>query len=243
MVDGPSDADEPEGGAPEEGAILDPSELDITESEHVEQLDEGRFVVSPDARTKKGNRGGQQGDAQSGAGGSAGGRQSGGAGSGAGGRQGGGTGGGAGGRQGGGSPAGGAPSGDQPGQRRREGSQRGSNLSEETVRRWMRRKYERSNSKYAFDVTARFDGAVSQRRMASNDLITTFESLLLWYAQQVDTSMPVEEILGILLMESNVPVRYPPESVRNLVKSTDLGPDDTISDLLEAVQDDDGVKL
>jgi hypothetical protein len=111
------------------------------------------------------------------------------------------------------------------------------------VRRWLRQKYERSNSKYAFDVTAQFDGTVSQRRLASNDLITVFESLMLWYGQQVDSNMPVEEVLGILLMESNVPIRYPPESVENLIKSTGLGPDDTIADLLEAVQDDDGVKL
>jgi len=237
MVDGPSDADEPgDGGAPEDGAILDPSELDITESEHVEQLDEGRFVVSPDARTGKRNTGGNQGPGaqQGNAGGTRDGRQGrGGPGS---------RSGGAGGPSGGGEMRG--AQGDQPGQRRREGQRRNAgNLSEEAVRRWMRQKYERSNSTYAFDVTARFDGTVSQRRMASNDLITTFESLLLWYAQQVDTSMPVEEILGILLMESNVPVRYPPESVRNLIKSTDLGPDDTIADLLEAVQDDDGVNL
>jgi hypothetical protein len=123
-----------------------------------------------------------------------------------------------------------------------QGSRRGQ-LSEEEVRRWLRRKYERSNSKYAFDVTAQFDGTVSQRRLASNDLITVFESLMLWYGQQVDSNTPVEEVLGILLMESNVPIRYPPESVENLIRSTDLGPDDTIADLLETVRDDDGVNL
>ena len=92
-------------------------------------------------------------------------------------------------------------------------------------------------------MTAQFDGTVSQRTMASNDLITVFESLMLWYAQQVDSGMPVEEVLGILLMESNVPVRYPPESVKNLIRSTDLGPEDSIADLLDAVQDRDGVQL
>jgi hypothetical protein len=40
-----------------------------------------------------------------------------------------------------------------------------------------------------------------------------------------------------------VPIRYPPESVENLIRSTDLGPDDTIADLLETVRDDDGVNL
>lgn len=239
MVEG-SDDDASDGGRADEGTILSPNELDITESEHVEQIDEGRFVVSPDARTGQGGN-------QSGGGRSNQGSQRGGAGS-HGGAQGG-----SGGGQGGNPPAGGGNTGrggTQPSGNRRspnnqpsaQGSRRGQ-LSEEEVRRWLRQKYERSNSKYAFDVTAQFDGTVSQRRLASNDLITVFESLMLWYGQQVDSNMPIEEVLGILLMESNVPIRYPPESVENLIRSTDLGPDDTIADLLEAVRDDDGVKL
>jgi hypothetical protein len=66
---------------------------------------------------------------------------------------------------------------------------------------------------------------------------------VLWYAQQVDSDTPVEDILGILLREANVPIRYPPESLRDLIRSTGLGPDDTIADLLAAVDEDDGVKL
>ncbi|WP_336326946.1 DUF7500 family protein [Halovenus sp. HT40] len=241
MVEG-SDDDASDGGRADEGTILSPNELDITESEHVEQIDEGRFVVSPDARTGQGGN-------QSGGGRSNQGSQRGGAGSHGGAAPGGGSGGG----QGGNPPAGGGNTGrngTQPSDNRHsnnnqpsaQGSRRGQ-LSEEEVRRWLRQKYERSNSKYAFDVTAQFDGTVSQRRLASNDLITVFESLMLWYGQQVDSNMPIEEVLGILLMESNVPIRYPPESVENLIRSTDLGPDDTIADLLEAVRDDDGVKL
>lgn len=223
MVEG-SDDDSNKGGRADEGSILSPHELDITDSEYVEEIDEGRFVVSPDARTGRGSQQPQGGQSQ---GGHAGGNQP----------QGGQTGPNAGGNT--------RPSASRgrSNQQSRQPQQGPNNLTEDDVRRWLREKYKRSNSKYAFDVTARFEGKVSQRRLASNDLITVFESLMLWYAQQVDSSMPVEEVLGILLMESNVPVRYPPESVRNLVKSTDLGPDDTIADLLEAVQNDDGVQL
>ena len=227
MVEGSGD-DSTDGGRADEGAILSPHELDITDSEYVEEIDEGRFVVSPDARTGKGQPGGESGGQPQGG---PGGRQPADAGSQQGGNR-------AGGNQ--------EPNPRQSASRGGTGQrnrQPGGGLTEEEVRQWLRRKYERSNSKYAFDVTAQFEGTVSQRRLASNDLITVFESLMLWYAQQVDGSMPVEEVLGILLMESNVPVRYPPESVRNLVKSTDLGPDDTIADLLEAVQDRDGVQL
>ena len=211
--DPPDDLDEER---PEEGPVLSPDELDISSSEYVEKIDEGRFVVSPHQRTPK-------------------------------------------------SPAGTT-------HERSSGSEQSQNppdevhtpseterssqshpqhpqthtdtgeLTQEDIHRWLRRDFEQHSSRYAFDVTATFDGTVSQRRMASNDVVTIFESLLLWYAQQVDNDTPVEEILGILLLESNVPVRYPPESVQNLVRSTDLGPDDTIADLLKAIQDD-GVQL
>jgi hypothetical protein len=233
MVEGSGD-DTSDGGRADEGTILSPNELDITESEHVEQIDEGRFVVSPDARTGGDTPTGESSQGTPQRGDPPGRQASGGRGAGGGSA-----------RQGGGQPPANAGRGGHASPSNTQPSAQGgrSQLTEEDVRRWLRQKYERSNSKYAFDVTAQFDGTVSQRRLASNDLITVFESLMLWYGQQVDSNMPVEEVLGILLMESNVPIRYPPESVENLIKSTGLGPDDTIADLLEAVQDDDGVKL
>ena len=233
MVEGSGD-DTSDGGRADEGTILTPNELDITDSEYVEQIEEGRFVVSPDTRTG----GGKSPSEDSGQGNPQRGEPPKEQGSGGRGTP----------RSGGGTsnrpPTGGNTGRGGQGNSRQQSAQVGrSQLTEEDVRRWLHKKYERSNSKYAFDVTAQFDGTVSQRRLASNDLITVFESLMLWYGQQVDSNMPIEEVLGILLMESNVPIRYPPESVQNLIKSTNLGPDDTIADLLEAVQNEDGVKL
>jgi hypothetical protein len=234
----PIDPDEPR---PEEGRILSPDELDITKSEYVEEIDEGRFVVSPheervpqtdssersqtsdaDAQpepedahaTPQGESQPEPGSQQPQAGGQS--------------------------RAGGQPPAGGQPQPTAP-QPAPTGAQQGA-LTQEAVHNWLRQDFEQNGSRYAFDVTATFDGSVSQRRMASNDVVTIFESLMLWYAQQVDSNTPVEEILGILLMESNVPVRYPAESVQQLVKSSNLGPNDSIADLLSAVQDD-GVQL
>jgi len=236
MVDGPTD-ESGDGGTADEGKILSPHELDITDSEYVEEIDEGRYVVSPDSRGPESSAGRSQGSDQASGGGSQpqrGGQPPQGGGQSQGNRR-------LSGNSGQPTPTGGRSSQRGPGQHTQ--SSQGSGLSEEAVRRWLRQKYRQNSSKYAFDVTAQFDGTVSQRTMASNDLITVFESLMLWYAQQVDSGMPVEEVLGILLMESNVPVRYPPESVKNLIKSTDLGPEDSIADLLEAVQDRDGVQL
>ena len=213
MSDGPEDIEPDDGGNPEDGPILSPEELEIAEDEHVTQLDEGRFVVSPEARQDRGSpaqpttessekaepsRTGERTQEQS------------------------------------------PPS---PRKERRDRERHRKELSREAVHRWLRQSFENGGSRYGFDITATFDGSVNQRRMASNDVVTIFESLMLWYAQQVDSDTPVEEILGILLMEANVPVRYPPESLKNLVRSTGLGPNDTIADLLAAVDEDDGVEL
>ncbi len=196
MPEVPDDMDE-KGGGPEEGPILSPEELDIADDEHVTQLDEGRFVVSPETRETNDSQQQQQ-------------------------------------------PQQPQPSPDpQPEQSESTVAE----LDQEHVHQWLRESFEGPGSRYGFDVTATFDGSVSQRRMASNDVVTIFESLVLWYAQQVDNNTPVEEILGILLMEANVPIRYPPQSLQKLVKKTGLGPDDTIADLLAAVEDDDGVQL
>jgi hypothetical protein len=235
MADGPAEPDPDDGGRPEEGRILSPEELDISESEHVEQLDEDRFVVSPDARvdstpsdTRQGASSGPErpqpdpepepdpepdpaqardpSHAQD-------------------------------------SDPSHAQDSDPSHARDPEPEQRGTDLSQERVHRWLRESFVDNSSRYGFDVTATFDGSVNQRRMASNDVVTIFESLVLWYAQQVDSDTPVEEILGILLMEANVPVRYPPESLKHMVKSAGLGPEDTIADLLAAAEEKEGLEL
>jgi len=118
-----------------------------------------------------------------------------------------------------------------------------STLDARSVHNWLSEDLQASNSQYAFDITANFEGNVSQQRMVSNDVVTTFESLVMWYAQQTDRSTPVGEILGILLMESNVPVRYPPKAIRNALKSTSLSADDTIADLMEEVVENKGLQM
>lgn len=176
---------------PEDGRILSPEELDIEEDAHVEQIDEGRYVVSPDVRTDS------------------------------------------------------APSvsqSDSSSERPRSQPRPQPTFSDASVHEWLHENLDDTNSRYGFDVTAKFDGSVSQQQMVSNDIVTVFESLMLWYARQIDPNTPVEEVLGILLSESSVPVRYPPSSLRTLVQSTNLSPSDSIADLLATVGEDDGVQ-
>jgi hypothetical protein len=204
--------DAPDG---EDGPILSPDELDIADDEHVAEIDDGRYVVSPNEPI--GDVPGQQNDESE--------------------------------------PAGSGVAGDgrstgrsdsQADRRTHPEPQAGPDpepvVTEADVREWLTEQFEATDSRYGFDVTATFDGTVEQRRMVSNDVVTIFESLVLWYAQQIDSTTPVEEVLGILLMEANVPVRYPTASLQHVLESTDLEPDDSIADLASAIEDD-GFKI
>jgi hypothetical protein len=189
-------------GDTDEGGILSPDELDISQDEHVAEIDDGRYVVSPSDPiddVPAVDSGGGGADANS----------------------------------------------ELPPEpaREPEPEPEAPELTEAAVHEFLATQFDDSGSRYGFDITATFDGATRQRQMVSNDVVTIFESLVLWYAQQIDGKTPVEEVLGIMLMEANVPVRYPPASLQRLLESTDLSPDDSIADLIAAVGDEDGFRL
>lgn len=181
-------ADDPR---PDDGRILSPEELDIADDDHVEEIDDGRYVVSPDVRADPAPSTSSDPTADASA----------------------------------------DPEPDAPA------------FSDASVHEWLHDDLADTNSRYGFDVTAKFGGTVSQQQMVSNDIVTVFESLMLWYARQVDGDTPVEDVLGILLSKSNVPVKYPAGSLKRLVATTDLSPSDSIEDLVAAVEADDGVQL
>jgi hypothetical protein len=186
MARGPDDSN------PEDGKILSPEELDIADDEHVTEIDEGRYVVSPDARSDD-----DYGTTPS------------------------------------------MPS----SQTDRDPEPETSEFSDAAVHEWLAGQMADSNARYGFDVTAKFDGDVDQHQLASNDIVTVFESFMLWYGRQMDGATAVEDVLGILLSESNVPVKYPPGSIKALAQSAGLSPDDSIADLIDAVEDRDGAEL
>ncbi len=215
----PGPDEKPTGGDPEEGPVLSPEELDIAEDERVKELDDGRYVVSsgdPIADTGSEPIGQIEGKTADD-------------------------------RptppepdtdpEPTGTPA--APATPEP----EPEPESDPELTAQTVHDWLSDDMQAANSRYGFDITAAFDGGVSQQRMVSNDVVSIFENLVMWYAQQIDRNTPVEEVLGILLMEANVPVRYPPDAIVRTLKSTDLSPDDSIEDLLDAVREDEGLEL
>jgi hypothetical protein len=119
----------------------------------------------------------------------------------------------------------------------------GPEISEMDVNAWLEDHLRTVDAQYGFHATAKFDDGVSRHQVVSNDVVTSFESLLIWYAQHVGGGTPVEDVLGILLAESNVSVRYPVRTLTGLLKRYDLGRDDTIGDLIEAVSEEQAVAL
>ena len=116
-------------------------------------------------------------------------------------------------------------------------------ITEIDVNRWLDEYFRGIDAQYGFHATAKFDDGVSRHQVVSNDVVTSFESLLIWYAQHVGGGTPVEEVLGILLAESNVSVRYPVGTLTGLLKRYDLDRNDSIGHLIDAVSDEDAVAL
>lgn len=114
-------------------------------------------------------------------------------------------------------------------------------LGSDMVKEWLEDDLEETSARYGFHLTAKSDGAINHQQLFSEDVGTVFDGLLRWYAEQLTDETAVEDVLGILLTESNVRVRYSPSCLQAILKSYNLGPDDTIADLFEAVQDDRGM--
>lgn len=93
------------------------------------------------------------------------------------------------------------------------------------------------DSRYGYHIAAKFDDRVYEHQLSSNDITTVFENLLLSYVQHIDNDTPVEEVLAIMLLKSNVPVRYPASSLKTLLNRHGLTTDDSIADLVEVVEE------
>ncbi|USZ68136.1 hypothetical protein NGM10_15570 [Halorussus salilacus] len=120
-------------------------------------------------------------------------------------------------------------------------SARGGPADSAEIKRWLEDDLRGTSARYGFHISAKSEDAVGHQQMFSDDVGTVFDSLLRWYAQQLTTETAVEDVLGILLTESNVRVRYSPSCLQAILEAYDLDPDDTIADLFEAVQDDRGM--
>lgn len=91
---------------------------------------------------------------------------------------------------------------------------------------------------HALVATALVDGNVERHESVSNDVTDVFHSLVTWYADAVGSGeTPTDEVLGILLLASEVQVTYPGRAVAALAAAHGLGRNDSIGQLLDAVEE------
>ncbi|MXR21034.1 DUF7500 family protein [Halobacterium bonnevillei] len=109
------------------------------------------------------------------------------------------------------------------------------------VKRWLGDELSEQDVPYAYRIAAKSGRRVNHQQLATDDIAAAFDGLLVWYAQQVSEGTPVDEALGILLSESSVQIRYPTERLIAYLETHDLGPDDTIRDLVDTVTEEDGL--
>jgi len=182
---------DPDEGLPEanDGKVLSPEELDITEKNGVEEIDEGRYVVSPN-----------------------------------------------------GSQPSVPDTTNEPQSAHQPDPQRsGTELTRETVREWYTKQLENTPCDFGYHLSVKAGNRIEHHTLYSDDVTTVFNDILLNYAQTVDSSMPPGAFLGLMMMETTVPVRYPPRSIEEFLLSHGLSSDDSITELLEAVRDADEV--
>lgn len=224
-----------EGGDPDgDERVLSPDELDIEEEERVASLGDGRYVIGSDGPPAAPDTGGSQNDAGA----------SGGADRSA-------------------NARGESPSSEEPfEQATPEGGATSSESDSESafqasgttadargtprltgsqVKNWLTDELATHDSNYAYHIAAKSGGSVTHQQLATDDIGNAFDGLLVWYARQVAGGTPVDEALGILLSESTVQVRYPTSRLVAYLEEQDLGPEDSIGDLVEAISAEDGL--
>ena len=100
-----------------------------------------------------------------------------------------------------------------------------------------------ADHEYAFEAAARFEDGVRHERVASDDVTEMFEALLSWYARGTSEETPRRDVVGILLAESDLPVRLPVSAVERAIRSYGVDPDDSVADLLTAIRESGGLEL
>lgn len=96
---------------------------------------------------------------------------------------------------------------------------------------------------YGFDATLSLDGRTTRHRMASDDVGETFETLVTWFADAAGGDTATEDALGILLAGMDTAPRLPPNVVRSALAGLGLSRDDSVEDVLAALEEADGLRL
>ncbi|MFC7097312.1 DUF7500 family protein [Halobaculum marinum] len=140
---------------------------------------------------------------------------------------------------------------DRPASHARRGAPRGDAVGDTSsgeldagaVGQWLAASLADTEFAYGFDATLSLDGRTARHRMASDDVAETFETLVTWFADAAGGDTPPQEALGILLSNMESGPRVPPDAVRRALARLGMSRDDTMTDLLAALDREDGLEL
>ncbi|WP_049925868.1 DUF7500 family protein [Halopiger goleimassiliensis] len=195
--------------ASDAGGVLSPDELDFTESPHVAEVSDGRYVVSADKSPPSVPKRKEEPTTTQNAGGSPA------------------------------RPTRSQESAPEPDPEPAETSpapQKGAMRSPEAARSLLASELERTEARYAMDIVSRLDGSTVRHRTTSDDVVGTFDSLVLWYAQHVAKNTGTQRTASLLLEKSEFSPVVSPEAVRRAAKENGLSRSSTIGDLLDALE-------
>lgn len=212
-------------GGSDGGGVLSPEDLDISNSPYVAEVSDGRYVVSADRSSPNvPDRTGNASAAQSG-----------------GGR---GTADGAAGTES--SPQ---PQGRQDHQEQRQQQPQQPQHPPETAptgsqplqspgaaRSILASELERTDAQYAIDIVSQLEGADVRHRTTSDDVVGTFDNLVLWYAQHVATETPTQRTASLLFDRSEFSAPVSSNDIKRTAKQHGLTRSSTIGDLLDALE-------
>ena len=190
-------------GGSDGGGILNPEELDISESPYVTEVSDGRYVVSADRTPPSPNPKTTTQPAPNTQ------RRDG--------------------------PATGSDPTPEPTRSSQPSNSSGHN-SPGAARSVLAAELERTDARYAVDIVSRLEGADVRHRTTSDDVVGTFDNLVLWYAQHVATNTPTQRTVRLLLDRSEFSAPLSPAQIRRTAKRHGLTRSSTIGDLLDALE-------
>lgn len=119
---------------------------------------------------------------------------------------------------------------------RSTGDEPGRIRSPEVARSVLADELDRTDSRFGMDIVSQFDDTAVRHRTTSDDVVGTFDNLILWYAQNVATDVPTQRTASFLLAKSEFTPPLSPARIRRAARKHDLGKSSTIAELLEAVE-------
>lgn len=129
-------------------------------------------------------------------------------------------------------------------ERRRETDRTGASVdrgqrsvrSPESARSILAEELDRVDSRLAIDIVSRFGDETVGHRITSDDVVRTFDNLVLWYAQNVARSTPTNRTASLLLAKSEFTAAPSPNQIRKTAVKHGLNRSSTIGELLEAIE-------